>query len=149
MQRRLTKQQVDASPYEVWNAFVDLLGMERYEDLAPDQRAAQLVFWYWNQIENGGHYQYFENSRGNGLDETVAALGELGATCQRQVLRDAVNLWRSCPRNLAETVEEFCDGGMLGEFSPHDARFYACSPSLFECLEAHLRENQSSYVRIE
>ena len=31
--RNLTKAQVEARPYEVWNAFVNLLWTERYEDL--------------------------------------------------------------------------------------------------------------------
>ncbi len=58
--RQLTKAQVEAAPYEVWNAFVDLLWQERYEDLSPEQRPAQLVIQYEGQVQNGGHLRYFE-----------------------------------------------------------------------------------------
>jgi Domain of unknown function (DUF4375) len=59
--RKLSKSDVDAEPYCVWNAFVDLLAMEAYQDLTPEQRAAHLVFWYEHEVQNGGHLQFFEN----------------------------------------------------------------------------------------
>jgi hypothetical protein len=106
--RRLNKAQVELVPYEVWNAFVNLLWLESYEDLTPEQRPAQLVIKYEGEVQNGGHMQYFENSKGKYLDETVAALGFLGAACQQEVLRDALRLWRSRNREKIKAVEEFC-----------------------------------------
>ena len=87
--RRLTKQEVDAQPFRVWNAYVDLLAMEDYRDLAEEQRPAHLVFWYESEVQNGGHLQYFENRGTEHLQETVNALGLLGAGCQQQILREA------------------------------------------------------------
>lgn len=43
--RSLTKQEVEAEPFRVWNAYVDLLSIEDYRDLSPVQRPAHLVFW--------------------------------------------------------------------------------------------------------
>jgi hypothetical protein len=68
--RRLTQQQVDAQPFRIWNAYVDLLAMEDYHDLVEQQRPAHLVFWYESEVQNGGHLQYFENRQ-----ETIDALG--------------------------------------------------------------------------
>ena len=46
MKRRvLTQREVDVEPFRVWNAYVNLLAMESYLDLAPVQRPAHLVFW--------------------------------------------------------------------------------------------------------
>jgi len=45
----------------VWNAFVDVLAMEEYADLDPVQRIPHLCFWYDSELQNGGHFQYFEN----------------------------------------------------------------------------------------
>jgi Domain of unknown function (DUF4375) len=147
--RKLTKAQVESAPYEVWNAFVNLMWMERYEDLSPEQRPAQLVIKYEGEVQNGGHLQYFENHRGERLDETIIALGVFGATCHQQVLREAVALWRSRTHQRIQRVEEFCEIALEGEFSELDTSFYACTPSLERYLESHLDQNLSNYVSIE
>ena len=147
--RKLTKAQVEARPYEVWNAFVDLLWMEPYEDLSTEQRPAQLVIKYEGEVQNGGHLQYFENGRGQYLDETIAALGLLGATCQQQVLREAVALWRGHARPRIQTAQQFCETALKGEFSDFDKRFHACTTPLQQHLESHLGQNLSRYVSIE
>lgn len=59
--RKLSRAMLSQKPYEVWNAFVDLLAMENYTDLDEVQRAAHLCFWYDSEVQNGGHLQYFAN----------------------------------------------------------------------------------------
>jgi hypothetical protein len=105
--RSLTKQEVEAKPYKVWNAYVDLLTMEEHDRLAPEQRPAHLVFWYESEVQNGGHFQYFENRGTEHLDATVEALGLLGATCQQQILREAGEQWLSRSSTSVKTAEEF------------------------------------------
>ena len=146
--RTLTKQEVEAAPYEVWNAFVDLLSMEDFSDLSPEQRPAHLAFWYESEVQNGGHFQYFENRGTEHLAATVEALGLLGATCQQQVLREAGELWLSHTRSRIETAEEFCEGALEGEFDAFDSRFHDCSPSLQQCLEAYLEQHQALFVSV-
>jgi Domain of unknown function (DUF4375) len=124
--RSLTKQEVEAEPFRVWNAFVDVLTMEDYDDLSPEQRPAHLVYWYESEVQNGGHLQYFENRGTEHLAATVKALGSLGAICQQQVLRER---WLSRSRRRIQTAQEFCDTGLEGEFESFDLRFHACSPT--------------------
>ncbi len=146
--RTLTKREVEAEPYRVWNAYVDLLAMEDYRDLAPEQRAAYLVFWYESEVQNGGHLQYFENRGTKHLAATVEALGSLGASCQQQVLREAGDLWQSRERQRIQTVEEYRETALEGEFDAFDSRFHACSPTLQQSLEAYLEGHQSSFVTV-
>jgi hypothetical protein len=146
--RSLTKQEVEAEPYRVWNAFVDVLAMEDYGRLSPEQRPAHLVFWYESEVQNGGHFQYFENRGTEFLTATVEALGLLGATCQQQVLREAGARWLSRSRSRVETAQEFCDTALEGEFDSFDSRFHGCSPSLQQVLEAHLERHQASFVSV-
>lgn len=146
--RSLTKQEVEAAPYEVWNAYVDLLAMEEFASLTPEQRPAHLVFWYESEVQNGGHFQYFENRGTEHLAATVEALGLLGATCQQQVLREAGESWLSHSRPRVETAQEFCDTALEGEFDSFDSRFHACSPTLQQCLESHLEQHQASFVSV-
>ena len=146
--RSLTKEEVGAEPFQVWNAFVDLLSMEDFRDLSPEQRPAHLTFWYESEVQNGGHFQYFENRGTEHLAATVEALGLLGATCQQQVLREAGELWLSHTRSHVQTAEEFCDPALEDEFEALDLRFHDCSPSLQECLEACLDRHQASFVSV-
>jgi len=136
------------SPHLIWNAFVELLASYGYAELYVEQRPAYLVFWYDSEVLNGGHLQYFQNREIETLEETIAALGLLGAPCQQQVLRDAGALFLRHPRKEIRTLEEYAATALQGEFSALDQRFYNCSPSLQECLERHLKEHQSRFVTI-
>ena len=146
--RKLTKREVAAEPWQVWNAYVNLLAMERFEDLTPEQRPAHLVFWYESEVQNGGHFQYFENRGTAHLSETADALGHLGAACQQEVLRRAGELWLARARSRVETVQQFVRSALVGEFSSFDSSFHACDPSLQKCLEKHLRDHQSAFVAV-
>ncbi len=146
--RSLTKQEVEAEPFCVWNAFVNVLAMEDYDQLSPKQRPAHLVFWYEHEVQNGGHFQYFENRGTEHLAGTIEALSLLGAICQQQVLREAGERWLSRSRPCVQTAQEFCDTALEGEFGSFDSRFHACSPTLPECLEAYLERNQALFVSI-
>jgi hypothetical protein len=142
--RTLSKQ--EAEPFRVWNAYVNLLAMEDYHDLSPEQRPAYLVFWYEHEVQNGGHFQYFENRGTEYLEATIEGLGLLGAACQQKVLREASASWLGRSRSRVQTAQEFCETAREGEFDSFDSRFYACSPTLQQWLEAHLERHQSSFV---
>ncbi|MCL5279625.1 MAG: DMP19 family protein [Planctomycetes bacterium] len=147
--RTLTKHAVETEPWSVWNAYVNLLAMEDYRDLSPEQRPAHLVFWYEHEVQNGGHFQYFENLGTEHLAETISALELLRATGQQQILREASELWLSRSRPRIQTVEEFCAAELEREFNTLDSRFHLCTPALVDCLETYLNDHQSSFVRIE
>jgi len=146
--RTLTKHEVEAEPWSIWNAYVNLLAMEDYHDLSSEQRPAHLVFWYEHEVQNGGHFQFFENHGTERLGETIEALGSLGAAGQQQVLREAGELWLSRPRPRIETAQEFCEAALEGEFDALDSRFHSCTPTLVECLEMYLSHHQSSFIHI-
>src|SRR5258708_36997768 len=93
--RTLTKQQADAEPFRVLNAYVRLLAGERYEDLSPEQRPAHLVFWYESEVQNGGHLQYFENPGTEHLSATPEALRRPGGGFQHPGLPTAGRAWAS------------------------------------------------------
>jgi hypothetical protein len=147
--RTLTKSEVKPAPYLVWNAFIDLLATEEYADLSVEQRAAQLVFWYESEVQNGGHLQYFENQAMGHLANTVEALNTLGAECQRQILKEAGALWLARKRPRSETADQFCAIALAGEFDEFDRRFHQCKPTLVECLEDYLKAHLDSFVTVK
>ena len=144
----LTKQDVEANPNLIWNGFVHIIAQHDNPELSAVQRPAALVFLYENEVQNGGHYQYFENYKGADLVETIEALGILNATVQQQILREAGEVWFSCSREPVESVQEFCDRELDGEFSSFDSRFYDCVPNLVQCMDAYLRSHLESFIRI-
>jgi len=146
--RSLTRQEVAAEPHRLWNAYVDLLAMEVYLELSPEQRPAHLVFWYESEVQNGGHLQYFQNRGTERLAETIAALGSLGACCHQQILREAGELWHEHSRGRVTSAQEFHETALDGEFDTFDARFHACTPKLQSCLETHLRDHEATFVRV-
>jgi hypothetical protein len=146
--RSLTKQEVAAEPFRIWNAFVNLLAMEKYERLSPEQRSAHLVFWYESEIQNGGHLQFFENRGTQYLTETIEALRLLDAPDQQQVLREAGSQWLSRSRPRIETAQDYCDIALESEFDSFDSRFHKCSPTLMQCLEKYLEQNQDLFVKV-
>jgi len=147
--RKISKRALATEPYFIWNSFVNILATEDYKKLSDIQQRAQLVFWYENEVQNGGHFQYFENRGVEFLRETIEALTALDAKCQQLVLSDASRQYLRQSRPNIETVEDFCATALEGEFSVFDDRFHFCLPSLNDCLQKYLDHHQSAFVMVE
>jgi hypothetical protein len=61
--------------------------------LSPAETAAHLALWYFGEVGNGGHTQYFMNPTGSLAHETVAALEMLGLEQAAKTLRDACQMF--------------------------------------------------------
>lgn len=148
VRRTLSKASVDADPGCLWNAVVNLLAMEHYEALSLEQRPAHLVFWYNQEVQNGGHLQYFENRGIERVGETIDALEQLGARPHRDMLIEALRRYESKDRPPIETVEEYVVTALEGEFEDLDDRFYRSELTLEACLERHLAQHTEWFVEI-
>jgi hypothetical protein len=149
MRRSVNRTAVNGAPYVVWNAFINLIAIEEYEDLAPIQRVAHLAFWYDTEVQNGGHYQYFENPAGKRRHEAIEALLALGLGCQAEVLRQATVAWGSKHRKPPLSVGEFAATSLEGEFRDLDSTYYACKPEITDRLKSYLAEHQDEFVVID
>ena len=141
MKRVLERARLQEEPHLVWNAFIDLLAMEEYDDLTSVQRKAHLAFWYDAEVQNGGHGQYFENRGVSRLAETVAALRDLGLPRQAQVLARAVTAFAA-----ASPGADWVDALQEGFIDELDAEFHRCAPRVTEGLERHLASHADEYV---
>jgi len=143
---RIAKADLEANPGAEWNGFVDLLAVNDYEDLAPRQRAAHLVFWYESEVQNGGHLQFFSNPSGERADETVSALAGIGAPAHAEVLRRALARWRARPRLPRAEADDYAAVALEGEFDELDRAFHNCGITLVEVLQRHLAEHWSDFI---
>ena len=143
----LRKDQTESEPWTIWNAFIRVIAADP-DNLTEEQRPAHFVFVYENEIQNGGHLQYFENQGSMHLQETLAALTQLGANNHRRLLEQASGVLQSRPRKQFLTTEEYIGAALEDEFGIIDSQFHESSPSLQELLEKHLAENQSAFIEI-
>ena len=132
--KTIAKSDCDRDANLMWNTFVDLLASGEYDDLSAEQCPAHLVFWYEGEVQNGGHDQYFENRGTEHLQETIVALGSLGANCERSVLQAA--------------AKRFLKASDDADLSDFDSKFEDCSHSLTEHLENHLAKYQKNFVEV-
>jgi len=147
MKARLHLNEIERDPNLVWNTYIDILSRELGE-LDPEQRPAALVFQYESEVQNGEHLQYFENSKASQLDETVAALDRIGASCHSAILRKAGDLFLSRSREPLASAEEHVEAALEGEFSELDQRFHGCPTTLIDCLQRSLDRDQSIFIEI-
>jgi len=149
VRRQLSKQLVAREPWARWNAFVDLLATEDFDALEPVQRVAYLVFWYDSEVQTGGHLQYFENEAGRRADEAILALQSMGGACQADILAAALLIWSRVDRTPPETVEEYIENALNGEFDDFDARYAECDPSVLMLLEGYLDRHETDFLEFE
>jgi len=143
---QITKEQLAADPYAIWNAFIEFLVDVDPDELPPAQLPAFLAFCYDSEVQNGGHYQYFQNRGTEEIDGVIQALRSLSADSLADVATRAKALVASQPPSRAETVEDFIEGALAGTFDDLDTAFHECSPTVVEALEAYLQAHESDFV---
>ncbi len=144
--RTLQSSVAKNEPWQVWNAYVDLLAVSSLETLDSVQRPAALVFAYESEIQNGGHLQYFENRREDRKEEVIESLDRLGAAYHADLLRAASALWQKEDRSRISSAEDYVDEALEEEFSEFDRRFHEAPTSLVTVLEDYLKRFQHHFV---
>jgi hypothetical protein len=144
---RLHLNEIERDPNLIWNTYIDLLSSGLGE-LDPEQRPAALIFQYESEVQNGGHLQYFENSKASQLEETIAALNGIGANCYSAILREAGDQFLNRLREPVASREEYVKVAIEAEFAEFDQRFHECSTTLVEYLQRLLGRKQSLFIEI-
>jgi hypothetical protein len=147
--RKISRTLFEQKPYEAWNAFVNLIAKEKYEDLVAIQQIAHLCFWYDSEVQNGGHMQFFENRGTLLLNETLSALRSLGGECQRGILDQARGLVLTSPGNSEiNTVEDYVVVARSGEFAALDTAYHACKPTIETLLGDYFDRHRDDFIQI-
>jgi Domain of unknown function (DUF4375) len=129
------------------------------EKLHPSQRPASYAWYYFCEVNNGGHAQYFMNLDGCAapstyVPEAIDGLRILGMESVADILAQAYLRWigaaRLAPADLLDASAIFQEC----EFEDLDSAFYAinmqddCSNRPEEILNSYLRANQSMFVNL-
>jgi len=128
---------------ERWNAYNELLAMSNIDELSPVQRMAYLAYWYCSEVENGGHDQYFGNQSHFNQEEVIAALREIGAEAQADILAQACVIERSITAgDYVETADE--DSFPLRRL---DLAFANCpKPIIPDLLATYLDNHEAEFI---
>jgi hypothetical protein len=155
MIRRIVKRlEYETNPAAAWNAYVNILAMEPPDKLTPIQRHAHFAFWYYSEVENGGHLQYFENVSILHNDAKAVAtialegLEAIGAIEHKAVLSQAIDRWTAKSRYRIGSVEEYVETALQGEFDELDKAYYQCQPEITYFLQCYLDANFSEFIEL-
>lgn len=116
--------------------------LAEYEELNDKQRVAFLASIYDGEVNNGGHYQYFENKGTQHIQETIDSLKTIGADKQSNILRKAYKLYLSKERKHPNTIAEFVEEESEEEFLKYDIEYYNVEPEVQDLVEIYLEENE-------
>jgi hypothetical protein len=94
IKREINKNDIEEKPYLLWNAFIDIVSMESYDELSDIQKTAQLCFWYDSELQNGGHLQYFLNQGKDNAEKAIIACEKIGAYKQTETLKKAIEVYK-------------------------------------------------------
>lgn len=144
--RKINREVLEKAPYEEWNAFINLIAMEPYEDLNQIQRIAHLCFWYDSEVQNGGHIQYFENQGTDRIDETMNALKSLNASSQAEILKGAYVQYCSKTRKKIIDLFSFIAASREEEYGKFDRQYYECQPRLIDLLEGYFEKYRENFI---
>lgn len=149
----LSRSALDASADPKWalvDAVYDFLARTDRRDLSPVQQVAQLALFYDNEVNNGGHLQYFHNVGIGEAEALIRALDAVGAACQREIFERALALARENPVEQADSLEDYSERAYEREFWDHDTAYYKCRPELGnELLADYVQANVAEFVDFE
>jgi hypothetical protein len=69
--RQLATSALALQPSARWNAFIDLIATEDYEDLGDEQRIAHLAFWYDSEVQNEAIFSTSRTLLANGREKPL------------------------------------------------------------------------------
>jgi hypothetical protein len=116
------------------------------DEMTPCQRSAYLAWRYENEVENGGHHQFFVNRGSDAIEPTIRALEQVGCVGHAALLREAGALWAAVPRQEPSDVEEFCAGALIGEFRQHDELFHRLEVRVDKQIAEFVSDHADAFV---
>jgi len=146
----LSQADVDAFPEgAIWNAFIQLLSFAEANELSPEQLPAYRAYWYDSEVLNGGHLQYFLNRGVAEAHFAVDDLHGLGYQDHSKLLARAVAAWQSSEAPGPESVDEYVERALEGDFDQFDELHACIQPGILDRLEEHLKQHHQYYVVVE
>ena len=137
-----TKEAVGVYPEDFDNLYLTVENIGDFERLNEGQRVAFCILLLEMEVNNGGFHQFFSNSSGYFVPETILALKRIGADTTAAILERAIAIAypNGFPddRNQYEEALRF-DDAVLDELDRVDSAFYGYEDDLTSLVNDYLR----------
>jgi Domain of unknown function (DUF4375) len=144
----LHQKDIESDPNIYWNAFIEVVGDDGTSCDTEVQLHAHYCFRYYNEVMNGGHFQFYEN---NGLDYAARVLRALEAFDLQDfhsILSAAKRKASSRDWGKIEDVEEFVRAAGEELFITEDDLFYELEPDLLQRLQDYALAHKDEFFQI-
>ena len=146
IKRKISRKELKVKDYLVWNAFIDLISKEEESNLTKIQQIGKRVFDYDSEILNGGHMQYFENTRLSDYNQIIDSLTKMNAIKQANILHRADEKRKSQERPIIKNKKHYSEIALEGEFDKLDNEYYRLIPTLTDLMKQYVINNTNEFV---
>ena len=108
---------------------------------------ADLCFRYDNEVQNGGHLQFFNNTTIENFDKydlVIEALKFFKATAQAKILTKAVAVRKKANRRQNQNVYEYISCANEGKYDHLDTKYYNCKPNIIQLIEDFIDNDEKA-----
>lgn len=148
--KKVSRKAFESFKGERWNAYNELLALSDLAELTPIQRVAHLVYWYFSEVLNGGHFQYFLNKDHFDQIEVIQALDSIGAPEHTGVLTRAWSHFLKSDFDSPGNVEDYLAREAEVDLSGFDNTFWSAGKDfIMQRLEAYLDEHEGEFLEWE
>lgn len=132
----------------VWWAANIYDGSEAYEQsLKPfslPQRYVFAIHWYWAEVCNGGHYQFYFNSTGIVWEDALKGFEAVGLNDFSEILRKSADLLGGSV-SKDRSVRQKQLGRLEPDFSGLDEKFFDMDDTLDAVLIDYIKKNRKDF----
>jgi len=121
------------------------------EDLKPFTKPQRYVFaiqWYVAEVNNGGHYQFFDNSTGIVWEDAMRGFEAIGAQKNADILKAYADRMGGNPSKDREKRQEQLENidPSLADSDDLDKMFYESEADMTDLLHTYIRENANNFI---
>ncbi len=115
------------------------------------QRYLHAIEWLIAEVDNGGFYQFFDNSTGIVWEDAYRGIKEIKCEKMLEVLDRVLELYGKSPSKIREErwdeLEKFYDGEFSDKLDNLSSEFHKISESLiYEYMLKFIKDNASDFI---
>lgn len=121
--------------------------VERLKALPEHWRYIEPLIYYFNEVNNGGHHQYFWNSQGVYRQLVLEGLKYYEADSFVEIYTEALAIYKPKDYEVKSggTWDEFQKAYKEDRYSKQDSRFYEIKPDISQIISTSVRKNLNQY----
>lgn len=124
-------------------------GEEQYENdlksFTTPQRYVFAIQWYSAEVNNGGHFQFYDNSTGIVWEDALKGFETIGAQQNMNIIKESANRIGRNPSKDREKRQEQMER-YNSEFDDLDKLYYEIETNMLQLLTAYIQANAKDFA---